>query len=66
HRLSSARRAARVLVMYGTRTEEGTPDELLTRSALFRELTGRWAPPQAPEAPPGQADQADQAVRSSR
>ncbi|MFF3558053.1 ATP-binding cassette domain-containing protein [Streptomyces tsukubensis] len=60
HRLSSARRAARVLVMDGTRTEEGTPDELLTRSALFRELTGRWAPPQAAQAPPVRA------VRSSR
>ncbi|MFJ8233253.1 ATP-binding cassette domain-containing protein [Streptomyces sp. NPDC094448] len=60
HRLSSARRAARVLVMDGARTEEGTPDELLTRSALFRELTGRWAPPRAAEVPP------DRAVRSSR
>ncbi|MEW1547684.1 ABC transporter ATP-binding protein [Streptomyces tsukubensis] len=63
HRLSSARRAARVLVMDGTRTEEGTPEELLTRSALFRELTGRWAPPQAAEPPP---DRAVRAVRSSR
>ncbi|MGV9315304.1 ATP-binding cassette domain-containing protein [Streptomyces sp. NPDC003691] len=54
HRLSSARRAGRVLVMDGTRTEEGTPDELLTRSALFRELTGRWAP--EPAERPGTAD----------
>ncbi|MFI1827483.1 ATP-binding cassette domain-containing protein [Streptomyces sp. NPDC020412] len=43
HRLTSARRARRVLVMDGTRTDCGTPDELLSRSPLFRELAGHWA-----------------------
>ncbi|MFJ4686927.1 ATP-binding cassette domain-containing protein [Streptomyces sp. NPDC088789] len=42
HRLSSAGRARRVLVMDGTRTDLGTPAELLHRSALFRELSGHW------------------------
>ncbi|WP_323450005.1 ABC transporter ATP-binding protein [Streptomyces yaizuensis] len=43
HRIGSADRAARVLVMDGTRTVEGTPAELLDRSALFRDLAGRWS-----------------------
>lgn len=43
HRLTSARRARRVLVMDGTRTDCGTPDDLLLRSPLFRELAGHWA-----------------------
>ncbi|MFE4060419.1 ATP-binding cassette domain-containing protein [Streptomyces sp. NPDC059096] len=42
HRLSSARRAGRVLVLDGTRPECGTHDELLARSALYRDLTGHW------------------------
>ncbi|MEV7085982.1 ABC transporter ATP-binding protein [Streptomyces sp. NPDC093085] len=43
HRLSSARRADRVLVLDGTRPECGTHEELLSRSALYRDLTGHWA-----------------------
>ncbi|MER6913425.1 ABC transporter ATP-binding protein [Streptomyces sp. NPDC000594] len=43
HRIGSAERADRVLVMDGTRTVEGTPAELLDRSALFRDLAGRWS-----------------------
>lgn len=43
HRIGSAYRAGRVLVMDGTRTVEGTPAELLDRSALFRDLAGRWS-----------------------
>ncbi|MFJ2439557.1 ATP-binding cassette domain-containing protein [Streptomyces sp. NPDC087658] len=42
HRLSSARRADRVLVLDGTRPEYGTHDELLGRSALYRDLVGHW------------------------
>ncbi|MFF5565433.1 ATP-binding cassette domain-containing protein [Streptomyces sp. NPDC012623] len=42
HRLSSARRADRVLVLDGTRPAYGTHDELLTRSALYRDLVGHW------------------------
>ncbi|MFJ2173127.1 ATP-binding cassette domain-containing protein [Streptomyces sp. NPDC087851] len=42
HRLSSARRAGRVLVLDGTRPECGTHGELLSGSALYRDLTGHW------------------------
>lgn len=42
HRLSSARRADRVLVLDGTRPAYGTHDELLVRSALYRDLVGHW------------------------
>nr|WP_107422217.1 ABC transporter ATP-binding protein [Streptomyces lushanensis] len=42
HRLSSARRADRVLVLDGTRPACGTHDELLTGSALYRDLAGHW------------------------
>ncbi|MEO3974474.1 ABC transporter ATP-binding protein [Streptomyces sp. CAU 1734] len=51
HRLSSAARAGRVLVMDGTRTAYGTPAELLAESALYRDLTGHWSPA-SPAAPP--------------
>ncbi|MER5770970.1 ABC transporter ATP-binding protein [Streptomyces sp. NPDC001985] len=43
HRLTSAARAGRVLVMDGTRTVCGTPAELLAESALYRDLTGHWS-----------------------
>ncbi|MEV7283395.1 ATP-binding cassette domain-containing protein [Streptomyces sp. NPDC093252] len=42
HRLTSARRAPRVLVLDGEHTDLGTPGDLLTRSPLFRELAGHW------------------------
>ncbi|WP_055487043.1 ABC transporter ATP-binding protein [Streptomyces sp. WMMB 322] len=38
HRISSARRAPRVLVLDGSRAETGTHSELLERSPLYREL----------------------------
>ncbi|MFE9997128.1 ATP-binding cassette domain-containing protein [Streptomyces avermitilis] len=44
HRISSALRADRVLVMDGRRTEYGDHDELLRRSALYRDLVGTWSP----------------------
>ncbi|MCM2392765.1 ATP-binding cassette domain-containing protein [Streptomyces albipurpureus] len=50
HRLSSAARAQRVLVMDGTHTACGTPAELLAHSELYRDLTGHWSP--APAGPP--------------
>ncbi|MEU5161636.1 ABC transporter ATP-binding protein [Streptomyces sp. NPDC020875] len=53
HRVTSARRAARILVMDGTRTEYGTPGELPARSAFFRELTG--VRPDPPTPPPESA-----------
>jgi ATP-binding cassette subfamily C protein len=42
HRLSSALRADRVLVLDGTRARYGTHEELLVRSALYRDLVGHW------------------------
>jgi ABC-type multidrug transport system fused ATPase/permease subunit len=42
HRISSARRAQRILVLDGTTALVGTHAELLTRSPLYADLTGRW------------------------
>jgi ATP-binding cassette subfamily C protein len=42
HRISSARRADRVLVLDGTRATCGSHGDLLERSALYRDLVGRW------------------------
>ncbi|MYV61614.1 ATP-binding cassette domain-containing protein [Streptomyces sp. SID4931] len=44
HRLGSAHRADRTLVMDGPRTRCGTPGELLRTSALYRDLSGLWEP----------------------
>ncbi|MFR0355397.1 ATP-binding cassette domain-containing protein [Streptomyces sediminimaris] len=69
HRISSARRADRVLVMDGRGTAYGTHDELLETSALYRELVGSWTParlgagpagrPSQPALPLGDADRVD-------
>ncbi|PTM85745.1 ATP-binding cassette domain-containing protein [Streptomyces sp. VMFN-G11Ma] len=60
HRISSARRADRVLVMDGRGTAYGTHDELLETSALYRELVGSWGPvPSQPAFPLGDADRVD-------
>ncbi|MFJ9409547.1 ATP-binding cassette domain-containing protein [Streptomyces sp. NPDC101393] len=42
HRISSALRADRVLVLDGSRATCGTHDELIARSAVYRDLVGRW------------------------
>ncbi|MGQ4470607.1 ATP-binding cassette domain-containing protein [Streptomyces violaceoruber] len=42
HRLSSAVRADRTLVLDGIRAQSGTHAELLGRSPLYRDLTGHW------------------------
>ncbi|MEU6081052.1 ABC transporter ATP-binding protein [Streptomyces sp. NPDC047108] len=42
HRISSARRADRVLVLDGTLAAVGTHDQLLDVSGLYRDLVGRW------------------------
>lgn len=42
HRMSSALRADRVLVLDGVRADCGTHRELLERSPLYRDLTGHW------------------------
>lgn len=48
HRISSARRADRILVMDGTHTVWGGHEELLERSALYRDLVGNWSLPGSP------------------
>ncbi|WP_369524646.1 ATP-binding cassette domain-containing protein [Streptomyces agglomeratus] len=45
HRISSARRADRVLVMDGTHAVSGSHDELIRCSALYRDLAGGWSEP---------------------
>lgn len=44
HRISSALRARRVLVMDGTRVVTGTHQELLAASPLYADLAGHWDP----------------------
>lgn len=44
HRLTSARRARRVLVMDGTRILLGTHEELISTDPLYADLTGHWQP----------------------
>ncbi|MEU1316613.1 ATP-binding cassette domain-containing protein [Streptomyces tibetensis] len=44
HRISSARRAGRVLVMDGRSTAYGGHEELLRSCALYRDLVGSWSP----------------------
>ncbi|UCM87643.1 ATP-binding cassette domain-containing protein [Streptomyces marincola] len=56
HRISSARRADRVLVLDGAEAHSGTPRELLDRSALFRDLAAGWSDPARA---PGDADGVD-------
>ncbi|SEF50601.1 ATP-binding cassette, subfamily C [Actinacidiphila yanglinensis] len=43
HRISSARRAGRVLVLDGTHAVCGTHEDLPARSALYRDLVGGWS-----------------------
>jgi ATP-binding cassette subfamily C protein len=42
HRIGSARRADRVLLLDGDRTDLGTHDELAARSLQYAELVGHW------------------------
>jgi ATP-binding cassette, subfamily C, bacterial len=42
HRMSSALRARRVLVLDGDRADIGTHESLLSRSVLYRDLAGYW------------------------
>ncbi|MEU1854122.1 ABC transporter ATP-binding protein [Streptomyces sp. NPDC019990] len=44
HRISSARRAGRVLVVDGPNTACGGHEELMRSSALYRDLVGNWTP----------------------
>ncbi|WP_320777739.1 ABC transporter ATP-binding protein [Streptomyces sp. CRN 30] len=49
HRLSSAVRADRVLVLDGVGAVCGTHEEVLARSSLYRDLTGHWNGDPRPE-----------------
>ena len=42
HRIGSARRADRVLLLDGERTDLGTHTQLVARSPLYAELVGQW------------------------
>jgi ATP-binding cassette, subfamily B, bacterial RamB/AmfA len=42
HRVSSARRARRVLVLDGTRAVAGEHESLISRSPLYADLVGQW------------------------
>jgi ATP-binding cassette subfamily C protein len=42
HRITSARRARRILVLDGTRAQAGDHTSLLAGSALYRDLVGYW------------------------
>lgn len=53
HRISSARRADRILVLDGTRAVCGTHDDLPSRSALYRDLAGGWTADAVPAGRPG-------------
>jgi ATP-binding cassette subfamily C protein len=48
HRMSSAYRAARILVMDGRQVQLGTHLSLLTDSPLYQDLAGRWNEHQIP------------------
>jgi ATP-binding cassette subfamily C protein len=45
HRISSARRARRILVLDGTRPQLGDHSSLLASSALYADLAGQWDVP---------------------
>ncbi|MGS2641098.1 ATP-binding cassette domain-containing protein [Streptosporangium sp. LJ11] len=52
HRLTSALRARRVLVMDGTSVRLGTHEEMLAASPLYADLAGQWDPSSAQELVP--------------
>ena len=45
HRITSALRARRVLLMDGTRVQLGTHEELMRGAPLYADLVGHWQPP---------------------
>ncbi|HEX6469866.1 MAG TPA: ABC transporter ATP-binding protein [Streptosporangiaceae bacterium] len=45
HRISSAVRARRVLLLDGTRVVTGTHEELIRAAPLYADLVGHWQPP---------------------
>ncbi|MFC9428394.1 ATP-binding cassette domain-containing protein [Streptomyces sp. NPDC056987] len=67
HRISSALRARSVLLMDGTDVLHGSHDELLRRSALYRDLVGHWQepPPSDPRDPGDSGDPVDSQKKQS-
>jgi ATP-binding cassette subfamily C protein len=65
HRISSALRARRVLVLDGREALVGAHEELLARSALYRDLVGYWggAPPTRDAEAGAETPAADRAER---
>ncbi|MFI8511170.1 ATP-binding cassette domain-containing protein [Streptomyces sp. NPDC085460] len=63
HRISSALRARRVLVMDGGRVVSGTHREVLERSPLYRDLVGHWSEDEPPAHDDG--TEAGEAVRAT-
>ena len=55
HRIGSARRADRILLLDGSRTDLGTHQELARRSPQYAELVGHWHRPSAPVPAPADA-----------
>ncbi len=49
HRISSARRARRTLVLDGARPQVGDHASLLASSAMYADLAGQWETPHYPE-----------------
>ena len=49
HRISSARRARRILVLDGARPQVGDHSSLLASSVMYADLAGQWDPPHYPE-----------------
>ena len=49
HRISSARRARRTLVLDGARPQIGDHESLLASSAMYADLAGQWETPHYPE-----------------
>lgn len=71
HRISSALRARRILVLDGGRPRSGRHDELLAGSATYRELVGHWrgapaGPTDAAPPDPGPATESTARVDGSR
>jgi ATP-binding cassette subfamily C protein len=48
HRISSARRARRILVLDGTRPQVGDHSSLLASSVMYADLAGQWDTPRYP------------------
>lgn len=63
HRISSARRADRVLLLDGLNTDLGTHQDLTHRSAQYAELVGHWDRALHP-APPRRLDHVDEQLVS--